>query len=129
MKSSWKKLAVFFILPLFFNGCALFVLGAGAAGGYAISRDEIEGFSDKSADAVWSSALEVLTGQGAILLQDKQTGHLEAKVGGSEVKIEIFQVTPKSVRMRVQARKGYNLFPDMKLAQRIYTLLVNELKG
>src|SRR5689334_1788358 len=118
MRSSLRKLFLMVMLPAVFNGCALFVLGAGAAAGDSISQDEIEGFTDKPVDTVWRSALEVLSGQGAILLQDRERGRLEAKVGGSEVKIEIQQITTKSVRMRVQARRGYNMFPDMKLAQR-----------
>ena len=37
------------------SGCAVLAIGAGAAGGYAISKDEVEGFSDRKYAVVWDA--------------------------------------------------------------------------
>ena len=126
--SAFLRMTLSLILICLVSGCIVFALGAGAAGGYAISKDELEGFTDKSLEQAWDSGLAVLKGQGGLLLEDKTRGRAEAAIGDAKVKFEAYQVTPKSVRIRVQARKFHSMFPDMKLAQRIYTLVVNELK-
>lgn len=116
------------LLAVLLNGCVIFALGAGAAGGYAISRDTLEGFSDKSLDQVWNVGREVLGGQGLVTLEDKTHGRIEAKIDDSKVRLDISQVSPKSVRMQVKARKFSNMFPDMRLSERTFTLMMNELK-
>lgn len=118
---------VIFLLAFWLNGCALLAIGAaGAAGGYAISSDGIEGISDKSYDHVWQTASEVLGKQGVIEIQDKTQGKINAKVGGSKIKFQMEQATAKSVIVRVQARRMWRAFPDMNLARRIYSMIMKE---
>ena len=128
-----RSLGISFLLlmlvPVALSGCVVLAVGAGAAGGYAISRDTIEGFTDKDSTVVWQAAQEVLKKQGMIELADKTAGKIQARIEDSEVKFETEQVTTKSVRIRVRARKFWNAFPDMHLAQRIYTLIINEIKS
>ena len=47
MKKAYAAFAIFMAVGfgMIQSGCALFLLGAGAAGGYAISKDEIEGMT------------------------------------------------------------------------------------
>lgn len=109
------------------NGCALLALGAaGVAGGYAVGSDGIEGILDKSYDRIWQVAQEVLDGQGAIEVADKERGKITAQIGGSHVKFSIEQATPHSVVVRVQARKFQRVFPDVDLARRLYSMIIKE---
>jgi len=113
---------------LFSTGCALFLVGAGAAGGIAISKDTIEGHFDKKLDQVWRTSREVLMQEGFIRLEDRAHGYLESEVRKSEVKIEILQVSEKTVRIRVKARKGLKLLPHPDLANELYNKIFHKLK-
>lgn len=126
MKKSWPLALV--VLPFLFSGCVVLALGAGAAGGYAITKDEIEGFTDRSMEKTWQAAWKVLNQEGVVEMADKEKGKIEALVDESKINFEVEQVSPKSARYRVKARKAMNLFPDMKLAQNLYQKITKELK-
>ena len=129
MKSqSWLTQLSLLCLALTVSGCVVLALGAGAAGGYAISKDEIEGFTDKDYEHVWETSRQVLTDEGAIELDNKNSGRIEALVQNSKIKFSMETVAPKSIRVRVQARKAMNLFPDIKLAQSLYIKIMKRLK-
>ena len=115
-------------MSLLFSGCALFLFGAGAAGGLAISKDTIEGHFDKKLDPVWKASREVLVQEGFIRLEDRPHGRIEAEVRKSEVKIEILPVSEKTVRIRVKARKGRNLLPNPDLANELYNKIFHKLE-
>lgn len=110
------------------SGCALFLVGAGAAGGIAISKDTIEGHFDRKLDQVWRASREVLMQEGFIRLENKTQGEIEAEVKKSEVKIGILQVSEKTVRIRVKARKGMKLLPNPDLANDLYNKIFYKLK-
>lgn len=110
-----------------FSGCALFLIGAGAAGGYAISKDEIEGLVDGSSSRAWTAAREVIMKEGVLKAENAALGTLEAEVGSSTVEIHAEQVTAKTTRLRIKARKTKGLFPDIELAQQTYTKIVKKL--
>jgi hypothetical protein len=116
------------VVSLAGGGCALFLVGAGAAGGYAISKDEIEGFTDKDYERTWETARRVISKDGAILAENKILGAIEATVRDSNVKAKIEKFSTVSVRMRIQARKGYNLLPDIETAQDLFTKIIKDLK-
>ncbi len=109
------------------SGCALFLLGAGGAGGYAISKDEIEGMLDKSYNDVWKASETVLRGQGLVTLALKDKGEISGEVDGKKIDIRVDQVTPKTVRLRVKGRRVKNLFPDIKQAQNTYNKIMQQL--
>ena len=113
---------------LFFSGCAVFLLGAGAAGGYAISRDTVEGVVEKPLDRIWSAAREVMMYEGFIRSEDRTRGKLEAEVGKSQVKVEVKQLTQQAVRVRVKARTGYKLVPNQNLANEVYNKIFQKIK-
>src|SRR3989338_8116311 len=122
------NVCLFLFLSFMSAGCIVLALGAGAAGGYAISKDEVEGFSDKSFERAWQAAWKVLHQRGLVELASKENGKIEALVEESKINVAIEQVSPKSVRVREQARKTMNLFPDIKLAQNLYEQITNQLK-
>lgn len=109
------------------SGCALLLIGAGAAGGYAISQDEVEFHTAKSYDRAWDAVRSVLMKEGAVTQQDFNAGTMSALVYESEVKIRIMQAAPKDVKVIVQARKTKGLLPDLDLAQSIATKSIRNL--
>lgn len=110
-----------------FSGCAIFLLGAGAAGGVMISKDTIEGHFDKRMDQVWKASRDILMQEGFIRLEDKPHGEIQAEVRKSEVKVEALQVSEKTVRLRVKARKGHQLLPNPDLANDLYNKIFHKL--
>lgn len=116
------------ILPFVFSGCALFLVGAGAAGGIAISKDTIEGHFDKKLEDVWKASREVLMHDGFIRFEDKPHGEIEAEVRKSQVKIEVLPVSEKTVRIRVKARKGHKFLPNPDLANELYNKIFRKLE-
>ena len=109
------------------SGCVVLALGAGAAGGYAISKDEVEGFSERSLEQTWRAAYGLFNREGAVEAADKERAIIEAIIQDSKVKFTAEQVSPRSVRFVIQARKNMNLFPDIKLAQSLHQKMMKDL--
>ncbi len=115
------------VIPFLSSGCALFLFGAGAAGGIAISEDEIEGHFDKSFDEIYRRSREVLMYEGFIRKEDRPRGILVAEVRKSEIKVTVKQITEKTVQLRIQARKAYKVLPDLELANELYNKVFKKL--
>ncbi len=121
-------MAALLLISFICSGCVILALGAGAAGGYAISKDKVEGFSDHSLERTWRAAWEVINREGAVEMADKERAKIEAIVDESKVSFSAEQVSPKSVHFVIRARKAMNLFPDIKLAQSLYQKIMKELR-
>jgi len=106
------------------SGCFALLLGAGVAGGVAISKDTASVNVDKSFDAAWKATYDQLEKMGAINLQDKKVGKIEANIEDSEVTALIKQLTAKTVTIEIKARK--NLFPNVTLAQDILNQIIKK---
>lgn len=132
MRSYLNSFRIFFsvlvVSGFLYSGCAVVLVGAGAAGGLAISQDEVEGYTTVSFEKVWTVASEILRKEGALTLQQKETGIIKADIDDSDVKVTLEQVTVSSVRIVVQARKLVGLFPDMKRAQSIYRQILKKIE-
>ena len=109
------------------SGCAIFLLGAGAAGGLAITKDAIEGTFEKSFDQLWRASREIIMNEGFIKTEDKTHGTIEGEVRKSQVKLEVKQVTQRAVQLRVHARKGYQIVPNIELANELYNKINQKL--
>ena len=121
-------LCVVLAAGLAFSSCALLLIGAGGLGGYAISKDEVEGFLSKNPDRVWNEARKVVEARGYVRVTNKEIGRVEGEVEGSAVKIDVEQVSKDSTRLRVQARKGItNVLPDLDLAQKLYAEITKKV--
>jgi len=115
-------------LSLLTSGCALFLVGGGAAGGYAIAKDTAGSFTDVSFDKVWKAAESVIRKEGLLTLSDKNHGYIEAQVEESTVKVNLEQVTKDTVRINIKARKIKGLFPNVKLAQRLHLQVIDKIQ-
>jgi hypothetical protein len=98
-------------------GCAAVLVGAGVAGGIAISEDTGKLEVDTSFDRAWKIAYDTVKSMGAITKSDRDTGKIEAVVQESKVDVKIVPLTTRTVRIEVKARK--NLLPNMDLAMTI----------
>ena len=110
-------------------GCAAIALiGVGGATGYAISKDEIEGVMDQTFDQVWKASMDTLTRRGVVKEHNEMQGKITAEVDGSVVNATVDKPTPRTSRLRVKARRGLQLFPNIKLAQSIYNQIIKSLE-
>ena len=125
---NFLKLGAGLLCLALFSSCAIFLVGAGVGGGIAISRDTIEGHFDRKLEQVWKASREVLMQEGFIRLEDKPHGQIRAEVKKSEVKIETLQVSEKTVRIRVKARRGLKLLPNPDLANELYNKIFQKIK-
>lgn len=126
-KKGWHKVIFLACLNELMSGCAVLMIGtAGVAGGYAVSNDGIEGIKDLKYEKVWKAGEAVLSQQGRVEKRDEKHGTLIARIQDSTVRFELIQATPKSIIVRVRARRWRNMFPDMKLARRVYSMVGNE---
>lgn len=124
-----KRLSVFLLVSfLSFNlcGCAAIFVGAaiGAVGCYAVSKDTVQGDTDKSFDNLWNTAILVASSKGDINYQDQYRGYIEVKKGSSQVWIRIIRMTRVMSRVRISARKLH--LPDMATAQEVFARIVQE---
>ena len=108
---------------LIFNGCAAVLIGAGVAGGVAISEDTAKLEVDSRYDHAWNVTYDTVKSMGAVNMQDKDSGKIQANIQDSKVDIKVLPVTSKTVRVEVKARK--NLLPNMDLAM----IIVNRINS
>lgn len=124
--------------PLFFlvaslsilnlSACAPLIVGAavGAVGGYAASRDTIQGDSDKPYESLWNAAVRVAQIRGKIRREDAYAGTIQSDAESSLVWIRLIRLTHSTTRIRISARKYH--FPNLALAQDLYVKIIEEAR-
>ena len=120
-------LSLFLVTSL--AGCVpvlLVAVGAGAVGGYAVSRDTFEGVSAKGQDEIWDAATHVLSIMGEVKDSDRKGGSVTAVVSGAKVTVTIIPVSLTATKLRVKARKS--IFPRIAIAQDVYTKIIHQLE-
>lgn len=121
-----KFFAIFLFFAVALNGCVFLVAGGvGAVGGYAVTRDTLQGEYDAQAAHAWKAAVEACGMLGVVTLRDSNRGIVEATVDRAKVKITITQITPEAVRIKVKARKG--IFPRLGTAEKVFVKIVQRL--
>ena len=108
------------------SGCALALVGAGAAGGYAIGRDSVTDHFDLSSDRVYEESLKVAERMGLVKLQDETNGLIKATIDDANVTITVTPLTEKTVELSVKARDRL-LLPKVSVAQEVYTQIAEGL--
>ncbi|MFH1406808.1 MAG: DUF3568 family protein [Candidatus Omnitrophota bacterium] len=102
------------------SGCAPAIIlgvGAGAAGGYAISKDTVKADVDKPYEEVWTRSIAVLKDMGTMIVEDKIRGKAEAIIEEAHVWVTVKEVTERTTELKVKARK--NWLPKVELAHKI----------
>ena len=124
-----KKLVwgVLFAASFAFSGCAAVLLGAGAAGGYALSKDSVKNHFDLSQDRVYKTSLGVVKEMGQVTLEDGKNGKIQAKVKEADITITVKPLTKKTVELKVSGRNKFKM-PAVDVAQEVYTKIVERLE-
>lgn len=115
-------------MPYAILGCAPLLIGAavGGMGCYAVSKDIVQGETDKSYDSVWDAVVTVSKIRGTIKQEDSGRGYLVLAANGSKVWIRLVRLTRSTVRLRIQARRFH--LPNLALAQDIYARIMEEAR-
>jgi len=127
-----NKITLYFLGVLFLScsclGCLPLVLGgaAGALGAYAVTKDTIQGETDKPYDNLWNAAVTVSRIRGTIKNEDSLKGTIELEVESGHIWISLTRLTRATTRLKIAARK-YHL-PDLGLAQEIFVKIMEEVK-
>jgi len=118
---------VLFILPLV-CGCAPLIIGAaaGGLGAYAISKDTVQGDSDKDFELLWESALSICKQYGIIQQENISTGYIELTASSSKVWIRLVRLTRATTRIKISARKFH--LPNQELAQDLFVKIVSGVR-
>jgi len=126
MKNIFSWLIIPFVI-INISGCAALIVGGavGALGGYAISKDTIQGETDKPYDSLWDSALMIGKIRGTIIQQDRGSGYIQLEAEQSKVYIRLIKLTSSTTRVKVKARK-YHL-PNLDLAQDIFVKIMEQV--
>ncbi len=124
-----QSMVLALVISIGVSGCAagiMVAVGAGAVGGYAVSRDSVEGVSAKSQDELWDAAQRVASIMGNIDDSDRRRSQIAARINGANVDITILPVNLTNTKLRIKARKG--IFPSIGVAQEVYAKILNQLE-
>ena len=124
-----KSLLSVWLIGLFLiSGCAPLIIGGavGALGGYAISKDTIQGETDIDYEDLWRAAVQVVRMQGLPKYEDTVKGYIRAEIDSSKVWVRLIRLTKTATRLRISARK-YHL-PNRTLAEELYINILEEAR-
>ena len=107
------------------SGCFYFVVGATAAGVYAVSGDTIQGELEKDFEAVWDASVEIVSILGTVNSQSHELGKILATVNGAKVTINVLQLASSATRLKVKARISF--FPSRATAQNVCIKIMNRV--
>jgi len=110
------------------SGCAVLLVGAGAVGGYALSKDSVKNHYERSASMAFDQALSIVEDLGLVELRDKEKGLIKGTVEGAEVTVTIKPLTKHTIELKVKARDSLNVLPKIEIAQRVYNRIDDRLK-
>lgn len=123
---TFLSLSVLSLSMVFLSGCVWLVVGGvGAVGGYAVTRDTIQGEYDAKFVDAWRAAQSVCGTLGLVNNRDASAGVLEATIDRAKVRVEVTQITPEAISLRVKARRG--IFPRLGTAQDVFVKIGQRL--
>lgn len=108
------------------SGCAAVLVGAGAAGGYALSKDSVKNQFDLSQDHVFRRSRDVVKKMGQITLEDSKKGVLKGKIKDVDVTVTVKPLTKQTVELKVHARNKFKM-PAVDVAQEVYNKIIERL--
>ena len=126
MRTVLARVAVWAGMTLSLSGCAVLLVGAGAAGGYAVSRDSVKNNFDLPASEVFRISRTIIREAGLVTTEDERHGMLKAVVEGADVTVTIKPISKRTVELKVKARDNL-LIPKIDIAQSLYTKILERL--
>lgn len=124
MKKLLARSLIAILVLLNIYGCAAFIVGGavGALGAYAVSKDTIQGDTDKPYDTVWNATVRVLKARSTIQKEDMSRGYIEAEDAANRIYIRLIHLTRTTVRLRVSVRKHH--LPNIESAQDLFVRII-----
>ena len=121
-------ISIWLIAVFLISGCAPLIIGGavGALGGYAISKDTIQGETDIGYQELWGSAVRVVRLRGIPQYEDNLKGYIRAEIDSSKVWVRLVRLTKTATRLRISARKYH--FPNRTLAEELYIKILEEAR-
>ena len=119
------RLAILVAGALSLSGCAIFLVSAGAAAGYAVSRDSVRNTFDLPKTMIFNESLSTMRQMGQVLLQDPAAGEIKGKIGGTSVWITVKPLTKQAVQLRVKARNSF-FMPNVDVAEEVYNKIIEK---
>lgn len=107
-------------------GCAVLLVGAGVAGGYAISKDSVRNVFDLPREVVYDRSLTVAKEMGVVTVEDRAHGYLKAEIQDVNVTITVKPLTKRTVQLIVKGR-SHLFMPKVDVAQEVYTKIIERL--
>ena len=101
------------------------LVGMGAAGGYAVSRDSIRNTFELAASHLYRISRETIGELGFVSLEDEPHGLIKASVQDTHVTVTIKPVSERAVELTVKARRF--LLPKIDIAQTVYNRIIQRL--
>ena len=113
------------LIALSLCGCVPLIIGgaAGALGAYAVSKDTIQGDTDKLYDSLWFAAYDIAKSYGFIKQEDQARGYIALERESSKIYIQLLRLTQATTRLKVSARKHH--LPDLALAQDLFVRIMD----
>ena len=110
------------------SGCAPLIIGGavGALGGYAVSRDTVQGETDKSYDSLWDTAIMISRARGTIKQENSLKGYIEFQERPNKVYIRLMRLTHATTCLKVSVRKHH--LPNLELAQDIFVKIMDQAR-
>jgi hypothetical protein len=109
------------------SGCAAALVGAGAAGGFALGKDSVKNHFDLPQEHVYRQSLAVAKQLGLVTLEDETHGKIQMTVDSTTVTITVKPLTKKTVELKVKARDKF-LMPKVDVAQDVYNEMAEHLQ-
>ena len=124
-KRGWRLVALM-VACLGLSGCALLLVGAGAAGGYAISKDSVQNVFDLSQDHVYDQSLAVVKEMGAVKVEDRLHGLIKAEVQEVHMTVTVKPLTKRTVELKVRGHSDLWM-PKVDVAQEVFNKIAERL--
>jgi len=128
MKKSFLAAVLALLVLASASGCVPLIVGGavGALGGYAASKDSIQGETDKPYENLWNAALTVARIRGNIKQESYARGYIELETDTGQVWIRLIRLTRATTRLRISARR-YHL-PNLGLAEELFVKIMEEAR-
>ncbi|HTY44483.1 MAG TPA: DUF3568 family protein [Patescibacteria group bacterium] len=126
MKKRIAVAGIISVLTIGLCGCAPLIVGGilGGVGAYAVSKDTIQGETDKPYESLWESAVKVARIRGTVRQEDVTKGYLELQTDSGRIWITLIRLTQATTRVKVSARRFH--MPNIALAQDMFVKIMEQ---